>query len=75
MKKKIVINIYEKPNLCGYLISVFASANEIAALILYFAKLISEFKKPGKYCKYFCLLYKNFMSKQRIPPFLNNPSL
>ena len=40
MKKKIVINIYEKLNLCGYLISVFASANEIAALILYFAKLI-----------------------------------
>ena len=30
-------------------------------------------KKTGNHCKFFCLLYKNFMSKQRISPFLDNP--
>ena len=30
----------------------------------------TEFKKTGKHCKYFCLLHKNLMSKQRI--LLNN---
>ena len=54
-------------------ICAFASASEIGALILYFTKLW-EFKKTGKHCKYFCLLYKNFKSKQKISPFLNNPT-
>ena len=49
-------------------ICFFASANEIGILILYFTKLISEFKKIGKHCKIFSLLYKTFMSKQRIFP-------
>ena len=30
-------------------------------------------KKTGNHCKFFCLLYKNFTSKQRISPFLDNP--
>ena len=51
---------------------VFVSASEIGALILYFTKLILRIQKTGKHCKYFCLLYKNFMSKQTSPPFLNN---
>ena len=54
---------------------VFVSASEIGALILYFTKLILRIQKTGKHCKYFCLLYKNFMSKQTSPPFLNNPPL
>ena len=56
-------------------ICVFATASEIGALILYFTKLIFriEKKKTGNHCKFFCLLYKNFMSKQRISPFLDNP--
>ena len=49
-------------------ICVFASANDTGILILYFTKLISKFKKIGKHCKIFCLLYKTFMSKQRISP-------
>ena len=42
---------------------------EIAELILYFTKLILRIKKTGKYCKYFCFLCKNLMSKQKFPPF------
>ena len=29
---------------------------------------IKNSKKTGKHYNFFCLLYKNFMSKQRIPP-------
>ena len=55
-------------------ICVSASASESGAPILHFAKLILRIKKKtGKHCKYICLFYENFMSKQRIPPFLNNP--
>ena len=50
-------------------ICVFASASETGALILYFSKLILGIQKTGNHCKYFFLLYKNFMSKRRIPPF------
>ena len=51
-------------------IYVFFSTSENGVLILYFKKLILRIQKnTGKHCKYFCLLYKNFMSKQRIPPF------
>ena len=32
-----------------------------------------ELKKTGKHCKYFYLLYKNFMSKQSIPPLSKQP--
>ena len=48
---------------------VFASASEIGALILYFTKLILRIqKKLESIVNIFCPLYKNFMSKKRIPP-------
>ena len=51
---------------------VFASASEIGALILYFTKLILGIQKNWKVL-YIFLPYKNFMSKQRILPFIKNP--
>ena len=39
---QFVMNIFEKLNLCEYLIHVFVSTNENRALILYFKKIISN---------------------------------
>ena len=44
---------------------VFACTGANGALIIYF--------KTGKHFNFFCLFYKNFMSKEK-SPFLNNPS-
>ena len=55
-------------------ICFFPSASENQALDFIFHKTSFEnYKKTGKHCKYFCLFYKNLMSKQRIPPFQTIP--
>ena len=54
---------------------VFASTSENGPLNLSFKKLFWKFKKNCKAFWYFCLFYKNFMSKQSVPPFLNNPPI
>ena len=55
-------------------ICVFASANDTGILILYFTKLISEFKKIGKHCKIFVFSIKLSCQNKESPPFLDNPS-
>ena len=57
------MNLYEKLNLC-------APTSENGCTYFIFQKINFEnLKKTVEHCKYICVLYKNFMSKQRIPPF------
>ena len=63
MKIWFVMSIFEKHKHIKYM--RFASTSENGALTLYLKKKQKFLKKTAKHCKYFCLFYKKFISKQR----------